>query len=343
MTVDDHGLAPAQSASPARRTVRNVLLAFLAVVVIAALVAGLYVWNLARTFDSGTRTIDGAFPAESARPVAESAQDRGTTVLLLGADERPEGEEDADVTGMRADTIMLVHMPEDGGAVYVMSIMRDTWVTIPGAGEAKVNAALDIGGMPLMVETVEDLFGIRIDQVASVDFAGFQGLTDALGGVEVDVPEAFVSRDGTVFEAGPQQMDGGKALEFVRERYAFSDGDFQRVQNQRAYVQAVLDEAMSRQTLTSPARIQEIVSQFSPYLEVSEGLDSGWIAGVAPDLAGVSSADIRMFTVPTGGLGVSPDGQSVVVADARAMQDLGVAISEGTLDEYVATLNAAGQ
>lgn len=348
MSVDDRDLTPsAYDPAPAprrkRHTTRNVLLGFLALVLVAALIAGLYVWNLGRTFDDNKQTIESAFPEESTRPAADSAQDRGTNVLLLGADERPEGEEDTGVSGERADSIMLVHVPEDGGEVYVMSIMRDTWVDVPGAGEMKINSALDVGGMPLMVETVEELFGMRVDQVASVDFEGFEGLTDALGGVTVEVPQDFVSQGGTAFEKGPQHMDGETALEFVRERYAFADGDFQRVANQRAYVQAVMDRTLDRETLTNPARIQEVVTQFSPYLEVSEGLDAGWIAGVAPDLLGVSSGDITMLTVPTEGFGTSADGQSVLLPDYQAMTEIGEAISGDTLSEYVANLNPADQ
>ncbi|WP_188538527.1 LCP family protein [Kocuria dechangensis] len=340
-TATAYGAVP-----PARRkrhTTRNVLLTFLALVLVAALIVGFYVWNLGRTFDDRKQTMESAFPEESTRPAVDSAQDRGTNVLLLGADERPEGQEDAGVEGERADSIMLVHVPEDGGEVYVMSIMRDTWVEIPGVGEAKVNQALDIGGMPLMVRTVEELFGLRVDQVASVDFAGFQGLTDALGGVTIDVPQDFVSHDGVAFEQGPQLMDGETALEFVRERYAFADGDYQRVANQRAYVKAVMDKTLNRETLTNPARIQDVVTQFSPYLEVSDGLDAGWIAGVTPDLVGVSSENIQMFTVPNQGVGYSADGQSIVVADYTAMEEIGEAISGDTLSEYVANLNPADQ
>lgn len=338
MSIDDRDPVPAAPAPRRRRTVRNVLLGFLALVVVAALVAGLYVWNLGRTFDTSKQVVEGAFPEETARPAVDSAEDRGTTVLLLGADRRPEGEEDAGVEGERADTIMLAHIPEGGGEAYVMSIMRDTWVEIPGVGEAKINAALDHGGVPLMVQTIEGLFGTRVDQVAEVDFDGFQGLTDALGGVTIDVPQDFVSHEGVAFQQGPQHMDGATALEFVRERYAFADGDYQRVANQRAYVKAMLDELLSGGTLTNPVRVHEVVSQFSPYLTVSEGLDAGWVAGLVPDLAGMSAEDVEMFTVPTGGIGVSPDGQSVVIADPQAMQEIGVAISGDNLDQYVATL-----
>ena len=169
---------------------------------------------------------------------------------------------------------------------------------IPGAGEAKINAALDLGGVPLMVRTVEDLLGTRVDQVAEVDFAGFQALTDALGGVTIDVPQDFVSNEGMVFEQGPEHMDGQRALEFVRERKAFESGDFQRVANQRAYVRAVLERALSPQTLLNPVRLHTLVHDFSPYLLVSEGLDAQWVAGLLPDLAGLSAGDLRMATAP---------------------------------------------
>lgn len=331
-----------QSRPRGKHTGRNILLTVLALLLVVGVVAGLFVWNLGRNFDRGASTLESAFPEESARPAKGSAQDAGTTVLLLGSDKRPDGV-DPNVTGSRADSIMLLHIPEDGGQMYVMSIMRDTWVDIPGVGESKINAALDHGGMPLMVETIEQNFGTRVDEVALVDFAGFEGLTNALGGVTVNVPEAFTSQDGHRFEAGPQELSGEQALAFVRERYAFSDGDYQRVRNQRAYLQAMINKLVSAGTLTNPLKLNEVVKEISPYLTVSDGLTSGWIAQQAPKLVGLSSSDIHMFTVPNNGVGTSADGQSIIVADTDAMQRIGKAISDGTLDQYVTSLDQQGQ
>ncbi|GAA1757969.1 LCP family protein [Kocuria aegyptia] len=332
------------AAAPRRRhPFRRVLLVLLGLVLVLALAAGAFLWHLGRTFDARRQVVAHAFPAESGRPAAGSAQDRGTTVLLLGADSRPGGRADVGVEGERADTIMLVHVPEDGGEAYVMSVLRDMWVPIPGVGEAKINAALDLGGVPLIVRTVEDLVGARVDQVAEVDFAGFQALTDALGGVTVDVPQDFVSNEGMTFEEGPEHMDGERALEFVRERKAFERGDFQRVQNQRTYVRAVLERTLGPQTLLHPVRLHTVVSDFSPYLTVSEGLDAAWIAGLAPDLVGLSAGDLRMFTAPDRGLGVSPDGQSVVLPDLEAMEGIGTAVAADDLGGYVATLSPDDQ
>lgn len=331
-----------QSRPRGKHTGRNILLTVLALLLVVGVVAGLFVWNLGRNFDRGASTLESAFPEESARPAKGSAPDAGTTVLLLGSDKRPDGV-DPNVTGSRADSIMLLHIPEDGGQMYVMSIMRDTWVDIPGMGESKINAALDHGGMPLMVETIEQNFGTRVDEVALVDFAGFEGLTNALGGVTVNVPEAFTSQDGHRFEAGPQELSGEQALAFVRERYAFSDGDYQRVRNQRAYLQAMINKLVSAGTLTNPLKLNEVVKEISPYLTVSDGLTSGWIAQQAPKLVGLSSSDIHMFTVPNNGVGTSADGQSIIVADTDAMQRIGKAISDGTLDQYATSLDQQGQ
>ncbi|MFC4903712.1 LCP family protein [Kocuria oceani] len=343
MSLADHDRAPAPVPLRPRHAVRRVLLVLLGLVLVLAVAAALFLWTLGRTFDARTQVLDDAFPAESARPAAGSAQDRGTTVLVLGADTQPGGRADVGVEGQRADTVMLVHLPEGGGEAYVLSILRDTWVPIPGVGEAKINAALDLGGVPLMVETVEDLVGTRVDQVAEVDFAGFQALTDALGGVTVDVPQDFVSNEGMTFEQGPEHMDGERALEFVRERKAFADGDFQRVANQRTYLRAALERALAPQTLLNPFRLHAVVEGFSPYLVVSEGLDAGWIAGLAPDLAGLSAGNLHLATAPQQGLGWSPDGQSVVVPDLEAMAGLGEAISEDNLGGYLATLSADDQ
>jgi LCP family protein required for cell wall assembly len=337
------GAERARTAPRRRHPFRRVLLVLLGLVVVLALAAGVFVWNLGRTFDARRQVAEDAFPDESGRPAAGSAQDRGTTVLLLGADSQPGGRADVGVEGVRADTIMLVHVPEDGGEAYVVSVLRDTWVPIPGVGEAKINAALDLGGVPLMVTTVEDLVGTRVDQVAEVDFAGFQALTDALGGVTIDVPQDFVSNEGMTFEQGPEHMDGERALEFVRERKAFEDGDFQRVENQRSYVQAVLERLLGPQTLLNPVRLHTVVSDFTPYLTVSEGLDSAWIAGRAPDLLGLSAGDLQMSTAPDRGLGVSPDGQSVVLPDLEAMAGIGTAITADDLGRYLATLSPDDQ
>lgn len=323
-----------QESKPKRRG-RKVLLGFFIFFLVALIGIGItlfvYIGSLSRSFDEKVTAV----PSASAFPEGQRPHDTdSTTILLLGSDKRPEGGGELNRAGERADSIMLVNIPATGNDVYVMSIMRDTWVDIPGYGEGKINSAYQNGGMPLMVQTLEGLFNTHIDQVMSVDFAGFEGLTDALGGVTVDVPQEFTTREGEHFSAGPTTMDGAKALAFVRERYAFTDSDYSRVENQRAYIRALMDRFLDPSTLTNPGKISETVDTISPYLTVSEGLDSGYIRGLVPSLVGTTNSDIRMFTVHTNGIGTSADGQSIVLPDYEAMKEVGNSINTGDLAQY---------
>ncbi|WP_347108247.1 LCP family protein [Paenarthrobacter sp. S56] len=326
------------------RTARNVLLGFVAAVVVVALVCGLYIFNLAQTFNSGSNKIDSAFPEESTRP--QKAQPvNGTAamnILVMGSDTR--GSEQVDLethaaTDQRSDTLMLVHIPADRKNVYAVSLMRDLWVDIPGKGKSKINAALAYGGVPLVVQTVESLFQQRIDHVAMVDFEGFKGLTDALGGVEVDVKIPFAPASGPMkghyYAAGKQTLNGNEALAFVRERKSFSDGDYQRVRNQQVYLKSIISKTIAKETLTNPVTVNNMVSAVSPFVTVDKGFDAAAIGGLALSLKDLRASDTVMFTLPTLGTGTSPDGQSIVVADTAAIADIAGALSKDQLGAYV--------
>lgn len=304
--------------------------------VLAVIVAGKKVVD---TFDEGTTKVE-AFPEESERPPA--AEDGSQTILLLGSDTRGQidpDDIDADQDS-RSDSIMVMRIPGDREGVYVMSIMRDAWVNIPGHGEAKINAAMAYGGVPLTVQTVETLIGSRIDHVALIDFEGFKGLTDALGGVTV-INEGEFSAGGHVFPAGPIQLRGEEALAFVRERKSFGEGDYRRVKNQQAYIKGVTSQLVSRGTLMDPGKIQDSVAAISPYLTVDTEFTSGYLLRLAPSLRDLRPGDITFFTAPTDGVGVSPDGQSIVFLDKTRMELVREAFETDTLAEYVATQDLA--
>lgn len=313
-----------------RHPVRTTLLVLLCLVLAAALAAGGYLWNLARTFSSETQTIANALPASGPEKAPEAGN--SLNILLIGSDTRDPG------TDARSDTMMLVHVPADRAGVYVMSIMRDTWTEIPGHGEAKINAAMALGGVPLLVDTVQTLFGIPIDHVAVIDFEGFKGLTTALGGIEVNNDVAFQSSDesGTYFPAGTVTLKGDSALDFVRERYAFNDGDYQRVKNQQAFVRGIMNRLISADTLSNPVRINNVVGEISPYLSVDEGFDAATAGVLALELRSIRGGDIRMFTLPNLGVGTSSDGQSIVVKDDAAVQRVGEALRSDGLGSYLA-------
>ncbi|TAP39967.1 LCP family protein [Arthrobacter sp. S39] len=350
-----------------RRPFRAVLLLLLALVLLIPASAGAYLFNLGRIFDSETTKIENAFPDEATRPQpsfpggaaggapgagpaaaggSPSDSGRSLNILVMGSDSRGATTEEATSgagSNQRADTLMLVHIPADRSKIYSISLMRDLWVGIPDHGHAKINAALAFGGVPLMVQTVESLFGQRIDHIAMIDFEGFVGLTDALGGVQVDVPAPFVSyHDQIAFPAGPNTLDGKHALEFVRERYAFADGDYQRVRNQQAFVKALLARNLSADTLLNPLKVHNVVSAMAPFISVDGGLDAATIAGLAVELKDVRPRDMVMFTLPTRGTGTSTDGQSIVLTDPVAIEALSAAMAADTLGDYVAANGLEG-
>lgn len=311
------------------------LIAIGAFVIMLVGVSAVYVSSIAQRFDQGTEKIVEAFPDATVRPpeptgAAASAQN----ILLLGTDSRGDVESIDDAAGRRSDTIMVVHVPADRQSVTVMSIMRDSWVDISGHGKAKVNAALSYGGVPLAVQTVESLIGVPIDHVAIFDFTGFIGLTDAVGGVEIDNPIEFDSYHlrGTTFAQGRLHLDGAHALAFARERYAFVDGDYTRVRNQQAFIAALLDKVLSTDTALDPGKVSSMIDAVAPYLKVDAGFTSGYLAGLALELRSLRKSDITFFTMPTLGTGTSDDGQSIVVVDPVQLTRLRVAFANDALD-----------
>ncbi|WP_113718546.1 LCP family protein [Arthrobacter dokdonensis] len=341
-------MAPPVPARRRRNTRRNVLLFFLGIFVVAAVVSGLFVYNLAHSFDTKTQKISQAFPNEASRPVkpTEGPASGAMNILLLGSDTRGAAlaqAEEGQPSDQRSDTMMWVHIPADRKHIYMMSIMRDTWVDIPGHGQAKINAAMAYGGVPLVVQTLEGLFKSRIDHVAIVDFEGFKAITDALGGVDVNVPIGFKAHTADMtLKAGPQKLNGDQALAFVRERYAFVDGDYQRVKDQQIFLKAVMNTVLTPATLTNPVKVTELVNQVSPYLSVDKGLDSATVGALAVSLNAVRGSDVVSFTLPTLGTGTSADGQSIVLKDDAAISAIAKALTDDSLGTYLKAAKLGG-
>ncbi|MDO4820734.1 MAG: LCP family protein [Rothia sp. (in: high G+C Gram-positive bacteria)] len=294
--------------------------------------------TLAENVTEGDANGDGILDAVAGGAVTDRPVNTASTdILLLGSDQRS-GAEAQVVTGARADTIMVLHIPEDGSAAYLISVMRDTWVNIPGYGSHKVNAGLNYGGVDLQVATIEQLLGIQMDHVAEIDFQGFKALVDTLGGVTVDVPFAFnATPAGYSFAAGPQTMTGGEALVFVRERYVFADGDYQRVRNQRAFLRGVYNELKADGALSSASKLLQVIESVSPYMSVDSGLSPSAIVGIAQPVLSNGNTQLVSMTLPNAGTGWSWDGQSIVVLDAAATSALSYALQTDTMPNYIAT------
>lgn len=318
-----------------RRRLRRALWSTgIAIGTIGALVAAVVVFlgGLAATFEENVERIavEDSFPVEVERPAPHV--DGAQNILLIASDARGPlpGPDETDPAGsQRSDVLMLVHIPADREAVHVISILRDSWVEIPGRGPAKVNAAFAWGGAPLAVATVEQLLGVRVDHLAIIGFEGFQRMTDALGGVTVTVAEAF-EVDGRAYRVGETYLDGRHALDFVRERYAFVDGDYQRVRNQHAFLGALARKTIDAGTLTEPAKISAFVSAVSSSLAVDAAFTSQNAFELGVSLRNLSGDDIHFTTIPTSGTGVEGD-QSVVRVDIEALEALKTALAADLL------------
>lgn len=316
------------SGRPRRRRdgVKIAFLTLLAILLVVVLAAGAFAWSLWSSFDKAT-TLDDAMPTGDRPAAVEGAQ----TILLLGSDSRGDTTED-ELAG-RSDAMMVVHIPADRSSVSVMSIMRDNWVEIPGHGEAKINSAMSLGGVPLVVETVEAFIDARIDHVAIIDFAGFAGMTEAVGGVTVDNPKEFTAVSGEHFDEGEITLSGKEALAFVRERKAFATGDYQRAANQQLLLKGLLGRILSGETLLNPIRLSELVSQTTPHLAVDAGIDPWYLLSNVWQARDIRARDVHFFTSPTIGTGWR-GGQSVVVPDWDEIAVVRQALRDGTLSDY---------
>ncbi|MBR5329161.1 MAG: LCP family protein, partial [Firmicutes bacterium] len=185
---------------------------------------------------------------ETPVPITEEQQEAfesgKLTVLLMGSDKR-EGD-----TMSRSDTLMVAFVDLYGKEIRLLSMPRDTYVTIPSTGsKEKLNHAYAYGGVELAKQTIEENFGIHCEYYMDVDFQGFIDIIDALGGVTVDVPYDMVyEEEGINLEAGVQKLDGDKALQFCRFR-GDARGDLGRIERQQAFLVALKESMFSAGTL----------------------------------------------------------------------------------------------
>lgn len=309
----------------------------LGVAIVGALgVYGFSIVSTAHEVDA-LRALPEAFPAEESRPAAAApmeGEQPPVNILILGVDAGGTPLRDLDdIRGRRSDTMILVNISGDRQHITMVSLMRDLWVDIPGAGENKINAALSLGGVPLAVETVESLLEARIDHVMLTDFDGLISVTDRLGGVELDNPIGFNSSHlpGKYFDAGPQVMSGEELLAFTRERYAFRDGDYSRVHNQRLALSALLAALVDSLNPLTPWTIPETVRSLSTFVLTDQLLTAEVVTRLAGGLVGFAPDDMGSVTIPTLGTGTSPGGQSIVVPDVPGIAELSQALREDRL------------
>jgi LCP family protein required for cell wall assembly len=287
------------------------------VVLAAGTVAAAYL--VARHDLSSMRRIPDPFaaipaPARAPQPTGPAAKD--VTFLVGGLDTRsaaPTTGTDA-VSGAsgRTDTLMLVHLMAGGRGAYVVSVPRDSWVPIPGHGDGKVNWAYAFGGPALAIRTVEHLTHVRINHFAMIDWDGFRAVTNALGGVTVNIPAtSYDPANRVTWTAGAHHLDGTQALLYVRDRYGLASGDFDRERRQQNYLRAMFGQVRRAGTLANPLRAGSVMHALSGAVSVDSTLSDSEMMHLALSLRGLSMSRIVFATAPNLGTG-SVSGQSVV-------------------------------
>ncbi len=343
--LPSEGRAPTRSR--ARRYLRRGLAVVLALVLLAAVGVGGFALFLNQTASSNIAhepllptptavlpTPTAALPTPTAASTGGGASQEsggGTNILVIGTDARP-GD-----TSSRSDVIIVVHIPQDATKVYLVHFPRDLYVSVPGHGKDKINAAYAYGGAPLLVRTLQGLLDIHIDHVAKTDFTGFQKMTDAIGGVRVYAEEASTGTgDGgpVVIHTGWNNLNGAAALAFVRERHQLSEGDISRGRRQLAFIKALLLKVTSRSMLTNPLTIARFAGAATSDLVVDNGFTMSTMRGYALSLRKIRSRDVVFVTAPFTGYGVAPNGGSIDVVDEPAMATLGDTLRNDTMNEY---------
>jgi LCP family protein required for cell wall assembly len=214
--------------------------------------------------------------------------------------------------GARSDTMMLVHISKSRDKAVVISIPRDSLVTVPAhtgldgktqvpATDAKINAAFAWGGAPLLIQTIEAKTNLRIDHYVEVNFAGFKNVVDALGGIQVcsKVP-INDPKSHLVMSAGVHTLNGIEALKYVRTRDFDGLGDIGRMQRQQQFVSAVFRKATSTGVLLNPFKLKSLISAVFKTVKTDETLNQGDIVNLAKQIRNLTPSKMRTMTIPLG-------------------------------------------
>ncbi len=246
------------------------------------------------------------------------AAGKGTNWLIVGSDSR-DGLSDTQKqdlhtgsdSGKRSDSMMILHIGSNGNTL--MSVPRDSWVPIPahldssGSGKtvpattSKINAAFNNGGGQLLVRTVETNTGIRIDHYAEIGFAGFVGIVDAVGGVNMCIDKDIQDKDsGLNLKAGCQTLNGQQSLAFVRQRHQMADQDLGRMRNQQKFLSALAHQAASPSTLLNPFTLYPLIGSGLDTLIVDDDAGLTDLASLFSAMKGITSGSGKSITIPIG-------------------------------------------
>ncbi|WP_447004280.1 LCP family protein [Saccharothrix isguenensis] len=335
----------------------------MALVSAAVLLVTWYGWYYLSDIDDDITTTDvfRSSVAEQDGGKVRKPLDGAIDMLLVGVDSRTDAQGNplsdevlallnggvADGT-MNTDTMILVHIPQDGTRAVAVSFPRDAYVEIAdGFGKHKLNSAMarqkndtaqrlrdegvtdaarielesTLAGRRTLIKTIEQLTGgsVTVDQYAEVNLASFYEVTKAIGGVEVCLNEATSDRDsGANFRAGRQTIEGAQALSFVRQRGGLPGGDLDRIVRQQVFIGALARKVLSTGTLTDFGKLDQLLTA----VKKSVVINAGWnLTEFAEQMQGLVSGNIQFRTIPVGDpMDTWSDGNVLPVDPAKVRQ-----------------------
>jgi LCP family protein required for cell wall assembly len=301
--------------SPRKNRVGRVLLAS---AVVLALATGLGVVYLYRHLSGNLDVVDVTEQLGTDRPEKKdvTGPQEPLNVLVMGSDDRDAAGNNIDNQELgstdRSDTTILMHLSADRKRAYGVSIPRDSLVTrptcrtedgdaIPGGTDVMWNEAFALGGPACTIRQFEKTTGVFVDHYVVIDFAGFEGMVNAIDGVPVCIPEDISDpAHGINIPAGTREVEGREALNYVRARYTLGDGsDISRIKRQQAFIAAMANKVISAGTLARVDRLVGFLDAATKSLQVDPGLDNVIkIAKMGVGFQGIGLQNIQFVTVP---------------------------------------------
>ncbi|WP_048876929.1 LCP family protein [Saccharomonospora saliphila] len=300
----------------------------------------------AKTWFDGQFTEVAALDEESDDIRKAAAQLGDANFLVVGSDTRAGAETeqragDADgVPGARSDTVMLAHVPEDRARAVVVSFPRDLEISrpecarwdsgtgrygepVPPADAVKLNSAFNIGGPRCVTKVIQRISGMRINHFIGIDFEGFKGMVDAVGGVTVHLDEPMEDAElgMVVAETGDVVLRGEQALSFVRARKVYGDptfSDYGRMRRQQQFLSALLSTTLSSDVLFDMGKLSGFVDAFAAST-FGENIGVDQMLTLARSMRGLDSGNVTFLTVPTVGEANERGNEVLLERDTRAL------------------------
>ncbi|MGL4873566.1 MAG: LCP family protein [Clostridium sp.] len=271
-----------QNGSKSVKILKRVLIGLVATIILMIGVGVFYVYNTLGKIEK--TDISG----EDLGVVQEETGKDIVNIALFGVD-APKGERG------RSDSIMILSLDKEHNKMKLTSLMRDSYVNIPGYNMDKINHAYAYGGPALAVKTLNTNFGLNIENFVTVNFTSLPKIIDAIGGVSIDITKGDLTEMPRVgiYNTGMQRLNGEQALAYSRIRY--NGGDQQRTQRHRNVMEAMLNEVKN----VSVSKIPGILTGLFPYMETSF---------TSTDLISLATSNVSLLQSPLQQLRLPEDG-----------------------------------